>query len=103
MKLQRREKILAYAAGGLLAVAVGYFLLFAGDSRSDAQNSRPIATSLTDDVVAEQATGGGRPTRDAEMDGGVAQAAPCLPIGPSPGRSTRTGCAAWPIGVTSSR
>ena len=42
MKLQRREKILAGVALGLVGLAGLWFLLFAGDSRSDDQLvSRP--------------------------------------------------------------
>jgi hypothetical protein len=37
MKMQRREKILAYTVGGLLVVVAGWFLLLGGDSRTDAQ------------------------------------------------------------------
>ena len=37
MKMQRREKILAYVVGGLLVAAAGWFLLLGGDSRTDAQ------------------------------------------------------------------
>jgi hypothetical protein len=37
MKMQRREKILAYATGGLAVAVAGWFLLLGGDSRTDAQ------------------------------------------------------------------
>ena len=33
MKLQRREKILAYSTGGLVLAVIGWFLLLGGDSR----------------------------------------------------------------------
>ena len=53
MKLQRREKTLAYATGGLLAVLAAYFLLFGFESRSsteltaDLQNLKPeVLTKL---------------------------------------------------------
>jgi len=53
MKMQRRERILAYAAGGLLVAAVGWFLLLGGDGRTKAQ-LEVECTRLTGDVEAKQ-------------------------------------------------
>lgn len=53
MTWQRREKILASIAGGLLVVAAGWFLLLSGDSRSAAQ-LRSERTRLEAEVTGKQ-------------------------------------------------
>jgi hypothetical protein len=55
MKLQRREKGLVFAAGGLLAVLICYFLLFGGESRSTAELETDLG-NLDQQVIAKRAT-----------------------------------------------
>jgi hypothetical protein len=55
MKLQRREKGLVYALGGLLAVLVCYLLLFGGESRSTAELETDLG-NLDQDAIAKRAT-----------------------------------------------
>jgi hypothetical protein len=50
MTWQRREKILASAAGGLVAVLAAWFLLFGGDSRVSAK----LRDRLRDEVASKQ-------------------------------------------------
>jgi len=53
MKMQRREKLLVYATGGLLAAMAGWYLLFGGDSRTDVQFEIE-RTRLVGEVEAKQ-------------------------------------------------
>ncbi len=53
MKIQRREKILGIAALGLLGLVALYFLLIAGDSRSDEQLATD-RTKLTTEIDGKQ-------------------------------------------------
>jgi hypothetical protein len=50
MTWQRREKVLASVAGGLVALLAVWFLLFGGDSRTSAQ----LRDRLRDEVAAKQ-------------------------------------------------
>ena len=53
LNLQRREKILAYATGGLLVVLAAYFLLFGGEGRSTAELEADLINK-TNDVTAKR-------------------------------------------------
>ena len=53
MKIQRREKILGIAALGLLGLVALYFLLIAGDSRSDEQLATD-RTKLSTEIEGKQ-------------------------------------------------